>query len=158
MVFHRAFEKQLLKALMPQKGSQGSSWIRELCKAPGPPLSWPLHLCCVGDSHSALPVFYGEGGLPSSPSGKEPTCPCRRRSETQFQSLSREGPLEKGMATHSSILAWRIPRTEEPGGLPSIWSQSQTRLSDLACTHAELYTYDPHVSPPVSQQTVKAHG
>lgn len=64
MVFHRAFEKQLLKALMPEKGSQGSSWIRELCKVPGPPLSWSLQLCCVGDSHSALPVLYGEGGLP----------------------------------------------------------------------------------------------
>ena len=35
----------------------------------------------------------------------------------RVQSLSQEDPLEKGMATHSSILAWRIPRTEEPGGL-----------------------------------------
>ena len=40
--------------------------------------------------------------------------------ETQVQSLGREDPLEKGMATHSSILAWRIPRTEEPGRLQSI--------------------------------------
>ena len=40
--------------------------------------------------------------------------------ETQVRSLSREDPLEKGMATHSSILAWRIPGTEEPGGLQSI--------------------------------------
>ena len=37
--------------------------------------------------------------------------------EAWVQSLSREDPLEKGMATHSSILAWRIPRTEEPGRL-----------------------------------------
>ena len=37
--------------------------------------------------------------------------------ETQVQSLDQEDPLEKGMATHSSILAWRIPWTEEPGGL-----------------------------------------
>ena len=36
--------------------------------------------------------------------------------ETQVQSLGREDPLEKGMATHSSILAWKIPWTEEPGG------------------------------------------
>ena len=43
--------------------------------------------------------------------------------ETQVQSLGGEDPLEKGMATHSSILAWRIPRTEEPGGLQSIGSQ-----------------------------------
>ena len=39
--------------------------------------------------------------------------------ETQVQSLGWEDPLEKEMATHSSILAWRIPRTEEPGGLQS---------------------------------------
>ena len=43
--------------------------------------------------------------------------------ETRLQSLGQEDPLEKGMATHSSILAWRIPWTEEPGGLQSIGSQ-----------------------------------
>ena len=40
--------------------------------------------------------------------------------ETRIQSLGGEDPLEKGMATHSSIPAWRIPRTEEPGGLQSV--------------------------------------
>ena len=39
--------------------------------------------------------------------------------ETQVQSLNREDPLEKGMATHSRILAWKIPQAEEPGGLQS---------------------------------------
>ena len=43
--------------------------------------------------------------------------------KTQVQSLGREDPLEEGMATHSSILAWRIPWTEEPGGLQSTGSQ-----------------------------------
>ena len=43
--------------------------------------------------------------------------------ETQVQSPSREDPPEKGMATHSSILAWGIPWTEEPGGLQSMGSQ-----------------------------------
>ena len=43
--------------------------------------------------------------------------------ETQLQSLGREDPLEKGMATHSSILASRIPWTEEPGGLQFLGSQ-----------------------------------
>ena len=46
--------------------------------------------------------------------------------ETQAQSLGREDPLEEGMATPSSILAWRIPWTEEPGGLQSTGSQSWT--------------------------------
>ena len=41
------------------------------------------------------------------------------RQETQVQSLSQEGPLEKEMATHSSILAWKIPWMEEPGKLAS---------------------------------------
>ena len=43
--------------------------------------------------------------------------------ETWIQFLTREHPLKKGMAIHSSILAWRIPQTEEPGGLQSMWSQ-----------------------------------
>ena len=43
--------------------------------------------------------------------------------ETWVQSLGQEDPLEKEMATHSSILAWRIPWTEQPGGLPSMGSQ-----------------------------------
>ena len=44
--------------------------------------------------------------------------------ETWVQSLGWEDPLEKGMATHSSILAWRIPWTEEPGGLQFMGLQS----------------------------------
>ena len=43
--------------------------------------------------------------------------------ETQVQSLGREDLLEKEMVTHSSILAWEIPWTEEPGRLWSMWSQ-----------------------------------
>ena len=43
--------------------------------------------------------------------------------ETQVQSLGQEVPLEKEMATHSSILAWKIPWTEKPGGLRSMGSQ-----------------------------------
>ena len=47
--------------------------------------------------------------------------------ETQAQSLGQEDPLEKGMAIHSSILAWRIPWTEEPGGLQSMGSAQRVR-------------------------------
>ena len=43
--------------------------------------------------------------------------------ETRVQSLGQEDPLEEGMATHSSILTWRIPWTEEPGGLQSMGLQ-----------------------------------
>jgi len=44
--------------------------------------------------------------------------------ETRVRSLGWEDPVEKGMAIHSSILAWRIPWTEEPGGLQSMGSQT----------------------------------
>ena len=50
--------------------------------------------------------------------------------ERWVRSLGREDPLEKGMSTHSSILAWDISWTEEAGGLQSMGSQSQTQLSD----------------------------
>ena len=55
------------------------------------------------------------------------------RGETQVQPLGWEDPLEEGMAVHSSILAWRIPWTEEPGGLQSMGSQSQTHTRLLLC-------------------------
>ena len=51
--------------------------------------------------------------------------------ETQVQSPGWEDPLEKGMATHSSTLAWRIPWREEPGGLHQGVAKSRTRLSDF---------------------------
>ena len=58
----------------------------------------------------------------------------------QVRSLSREDPLEEGMATHSSILAWRIPGTEEPGGLQSIGSQRVRHdYSDLTRMHAHIW-------------------
>ena len=50
---------------------------------------------------------------------------------TRVRSLGQEGLLEKEMATHSSILAWRIPWKEEPGGLQSPGSQRVDRLSDF---------------------------
>ena len=59
--------------------------------------------------------------------------------ETWVRSLDQEDPLEKEMATHSSILAWRIPGTEEPGGLPSMGSHRVGHdWSDLAAAAASL--------------------
>ena len=55
--------------------------------------------------------------------------------ETWVQSLGREDLLEEEMATHSSILAWKIPWTEEPGRLQSMGSQSHTQLSDFTKSH-----------------------
>ena len=66
------------------------------------------------------PVFLG---FPCGSAGKEYACKAGDEQETQVQSLGGKDPLEKGKATHSSSLAWRIPWTEEPGGLQSMGSQ-----------------------------------
>ena len=58
---------------------------------------------------------------PGAANGKQSACQCSRQ-ETRVQSLGEKDPLEEGMAIHSSILAWRIQWTEEPGGLQSIGS------------------------------------
>ena len=61
-------------------------------------------------------------GLPSGPVVKKLPA-MQKTQEMRVQSLGWEDPLEEGMATHSSILAWEIPWTEEPGGLWSLGSQ-----------------------------------
>ena len=63
-----------------------------------------------------------KGGLPGGSTGKNPPT-MQEMQETQVRFLVQEDPLKEGMAIHSSILAWRIPWTEEPGGLQSIGSQ-----------------------------------
>ena len=68
--------------------------------------------------------------LPGGARGKDPTCQCRR--QTWVQSLGQEDLLEEDTATHSNILAWGIPWTEEPGRLLFIKSQSQKRLKQLS--------------------------
>ena len=78
-------------------------------------------LVMLSDTHHYPPPRHKEG-FPCVSDGKEPAC-----SEGDQGLISGSGStLEKGKATHSSILAWRIPWTEEPGGLQSMRSQSQT--------------------------------
>ena len=57
--------------------------------------------------------------------------------ETQVRSLGCEDPLVEEMATHSSVLTWKIPRTEEPGRLQSMGSQKVVHdlMTEHACTH-----------------------
>ena len=63
--------------------------------------------------------------------------PTQETEEKWVRSLGQEDPLEEGMPTHSSIFAWRIPWTEEPGGLQSIGSQSRTWMKPLS-THEHI--------------------
>ena len=73
-------------------------------------------------------------------------------SETWVHSLGQEDPLEKEMATHSGILAWRLPRTEEPGGLQSIALQ---RIGhDMTSNSGTLAWKIPRVEEPSRLQSM----
>ena len=71
------------------------------------------------------------GGSPGGSDGKESAC-------TQVRSLSQVDLLEKGIAAHSSVLAWRIPWTEEPGRLQSMRSQ---RVGHDSATNSFLFSF-----------------
>ena len=62
--------------------------------------------------------------------------------ETQVQSLGQEDPMEKGMATHSSILAWRIPWTEEPGRLQFMGCKELDMTKRLSLTQGTQWNLD----------------
>ena len=71
------------------------------------------------------------------PSGKDSACQCSRCKRLRFNPWVRKIPLKEEVATHSSILAWTIPRTEEPGGLQSMGLQAVEH--DWARTHSVAY-------------------
>ena len=80
-------------------------------------------------------------GFPGGAGSRELTWQCRRCRRCGFNPLGQENPMNEVMATHSSILAYRIPWTEEPGGQQSMGSYRGHDWSDLACTHACMYVY-----------------
>ena len=82
-------------------------------------------MCHLGKKYISL---IRQIGLPWGSDHKESAC--------SGGSLCREDPLEKGMATHSRILAWRIPRTEEPGGLQYVGLQ---RVRHKGATNTFLF-------------------
>ena len=102
-------------------GSQSRTWLRDWTE-----LNWAYILVYKQTLMSGLPRWH---------SGKKTTCQCRGhgRCKRQRRSLGCEDPLEKEMATHSSILAWLIPWTEEPWATVHGVAQSWIQLS----THAE---------------------
>ena len=107
-----------------------------------PPLFLPLPVTCpwctwcgsmTSGTHKRGHFSYLISSISVYPvaCGQESSCRCRRL-QVQVRSRGREDPLETGMATHSSVLAWRISWTEEPGGLQFIGLQkSWTRLSKV---------------------------
>ena len=75
-------------------------------------------------------------GFPGGTGGKEPACQGKSWSHG-LDSLGQEDPLEEGMATHSTILVWRIPWTEEPRGLQSMESQRVRQQTHIQ-THFDV--------------------
>ena len=67
--------------------------------------------------------------------------------ETRVRSLDQEESLEKGLATHSSVLAWKIPRTEDPGGLQSTGLQRVDRTKRLTLSLSEGILNLPNLFP-----------
>ena len=113
--------------------------------------SWPIHWQVL---------FYcirkREWDFPGDASGEEPTCQCRRQKRHGFNRWGWGDPLEKGMATHSSILAWRIPLSEEPSRLQPIGSQRVGHdWGELASAHTQSnrlwkHKLSPFLSPSLS--------
>ena len=100
--------------------------------------------CLFASGYLKRGVSTETQGCPSGNSGEESSCNAGDTGDW-VPFLCWEDPLEKGMTTHSSILAWRIPWPEEPGGLQSMGSQSHTQLRQLrmqACTVETKETND----------------
>ena len=90
-------------------------------------------------SHFFSHILFLNMDFPGGASGKEPTWQCRRHKRRGFDPWVRKIPLRRALATHSSIFAWRIPWTEEPGEIQSTGSQKVGHdWRNLAHTHAFL--------------------
>ena len=84
---------------------------------------WAFLFVCFLEVEVFKLLFWKSWGFSVAARDKEPACQCRRHKETWVQSLGQEDSLEEEMATSYSILAWRIPWTEEPVRLQSMGSQ-----------------------------------
>ena len=119
---------------IPYLGTSALFWFRE-CTSHfillGDIVSENWNLSLFQCFLSSLPHSHCCLAFPGGASGKEPACQCRRCRRSGFNPWIRKTPLEESMATHSSILAWKIPWTEEPDRLQSMGSQSLTRLKWL---------------------------
>ena len=77
--------------------------------------------------------------FPDGTSGKESSLPVQETQDMRVQSLGQEDPLKEGMGTHTSILAWRIPGTEEPGGLGSMCCKESDVTEATTHMHASIF-------------------
>ena len=121
----------------PKPGSLGYwLWLHPSLRQLWGQLTWsPLWFFHLRSVPGDIPCLLANAayGRPRWLSDKESTYQCRRLRRRGFDPWVRKIPLEKKMASHSGVLAWRIPRTEEPGGLQSV--KSQAVGYNWACTH-----------------------
>ena len=109
------------------------------------------HLCLIWNINKNLPQWLSgeESSFSAGDAGDRGSLDLTHvAQETWVQSLGQEDPLEEEMATHSNILAWRIPWTEEPGGLQSTGLQ----LSHWAHTHTHTWKKDRRVTFPYPEE------
>ena len=119
--------------LFPQRSAlplAGCFLLKDCC-APALCHTW----FCISSLSLNL-LSYKTRGFLGGAGGGEPACQCRR--QMWVQSLGREDPLEVEMATHSSILAWRVPCTEEPGRLQTM---GKDRVRDDSSDLVSLHTH-----------------
>ena len=97
-----------------------------------------LYECICVHVYVSLYIYMYEG-FPGGSVVKNPPAE-QERQEMRVQSLGQEHPLEEGMATYSSILAWRIPWTEEPGGLYGPQGHKESDTTEVM-EHAHMHVY-----------------
>ena len=95
-----------------------------------------IHTSQAASSEGVKEYYWGS---PGGASGKEPACQCRRHKRHGFDPWVGKIPLEEGMATHSSVLAWRMPWIEEPGRPQSIGSHAVGYDWSDEAQHKEYY-------------------
>ena len=126
---------------MPQNKIYAGGWWQR----PGAQqeFMWSILQKSFWKSNKILSSLTVTARLPWWLSGKESACQCRRRKRTWVQSLDWDDLLEKEMTTDSSIVAWEIPWTEEPGGLQSMGLQRVRHdwVTEDAYTHCQSYTW-----------------
>ena len=107
-----------------------------------------LYMCVFQYIHAYTYIYTHIWSFPGITSGKEPAFQCRRLKRHGFNPLGQEDPLEEGLTIHSSILAWRILWTEEPGeeqpaGLQRVgynWVMNTDWLIDTQIYNINMYT------------------
>ena len=129
LISYKIITVNICRVMLNKTGERGHVFLDHECL-------WDALNCSPLHTLMDFALLYMILGFPGGTSDKEHTCQCRRRKRHRLNPFGQECPLEDGMATHSGILAWRIPWTEKSDGLQSIGLQTVGHDgSDLAHMH-----------------------